>query len=81
MANLAVSWWMLENIENLCDIDGFHPESPWTCTKFKVTFDACVIWGLIDSQRLFGTGGLYRILIYRLYGLVLLECRQQRRHI
>ncbi|MFS7988046.1 hypothetical protein Hanom_Chr11g01029921 [Helianthus anomalus] len=33
MVNLAVSWWMLENIENLCDIDGIHLESPWTCYR------------------------------------------------
>lgn len=62
--NLAVSWWMLENIENLCDIEGLHPESPWTCPKFKVTFDASVIWGLIGPQRLFGPGGLYRNLVW-----------------
>ncbi|KAK9068932.1 hypothetical protein SSX86_013048 [Deinandra increscens subsp. villosa] len=54
--NLAVSWWMLKNIDNLCDIDGLHPESPWTCPKFKVKFDGSVIWGLIGPQRLFGPG-------------------------
>ncbi|KAM0064850.1 putative oligopeptide transporter, OPT superfamily [Helianthus debilis subsp. tardiflorus] len=62
--NLAVSWWMLENIENLCDIEGLHPESPWTCPKFKVTFDASVIWGLIGPERLFGPNGLYRNLVW-----------------
>ncbi|KAJ0621455.1 putative oligopeptide transporter, OPT superfamily [Helianthus annuus] len=48
--NLAVSWWMLENIENLCDIEGLHPDSPWTCPKFKVTFDASVIWDLLGPK-------------------------------
>ncbi|KAJ0946837.1 putative oligopeptide transporter, OPT superfamily [Helianthus annuus] len=62
--NLAVSWWMLENIENLCDIEGLHPDSPWTCPKFKVTFDASVIWGLIGPERLFGPHGLYRNLVW-----------------
>ncbi|XP_047310705.1 oligopeptide transporter 3-like [Impatiens glandulifera] len=62
--NLAVSWWMLGNIENLCDIETLHPESPWTCPKFRVTFDASVIWGLIGPGRLFGAGGLYRNMVW-----------------
>jgi OPT family oligopeptide transporter len=62
--NLAVSWWMLESIENICDVEALHPESPWTCPKFRVTFDASVIWGLIGPQRLFGPGGLYRNLVW-----------------
>lgn len=55
---------MLENIENICDIESLHPESPWTCPKFRVTFDASVIWGLIGPERLFGAGGLYRNLVW-----------------
>ncbi|XP_047317646.1 oligopeptide transporter 3-like [Impatiens glandulifera] len=62
--NLAVCWWMLGNIENLCDIEALDPNSPWTCPKFKVTFDASVIWGLIGPKRLFGPGGLYRNLVW-----------------
>ncbi|KAL8469218.1 hypothetical protein ACS0TY_032157 [Phlomoides rotata] len=62
--NLGVSWWMLENIENICDIEALHPESPWTCPKFRVTFDASVIWGLIGPERLFGSGGMYRNLVW-----------------
>ncbi|CAA2987950.1 oligopeptide transporter 3 [Olea europaea subsp. europaea] len=62
--NLAVTWWMLGNIENICDVEALHPESPWTCPKFRVTFDASVIWGLIGPQRLFGSGGMYRNLVW-----------------
>eukprot|EP00257_Ricinus_communis_P018381 XP_015577093.1 oligopeptide transporter 3 [Ricinus communis] len=62
--NLAVAWWMLENVENICDIEALHPESPWTCPKYRVTFDASVIWGLIGPRRLFGPGGLYRNLVW-----------------
>lgn len=64
VVNLAVSWWMLENIKDLCDIESQHPDSPWTCPKFRVTFDASVIWGLIGPERLFGSGGLYRNLVW-----------------
>ncbi|PHT29862.1 Oligopeptide transporter 3 [Capsicum baccatum] len=62
--NLAVAWWMLGSIENICDVETLHPDSPWTSPKFRVTFDASVIWGLIGPQRLFGPGGLYRNLVW-----------------
>ncbi|KAL0282357.1 UNVERIFIED_CONTAM: Oligopeptide transporter 3 [Sesamum radiatum] len=62
--NLAVAWWMLGSIENICDVEALHPESPWTCPKFRVTFDASVIWGLIGPEKLFGPGGLYRNLVW-----------------
>ncbi|KAJ0081713.1 hypothetical protein Patl1_09590 [Pistacia atlantica] len=64
IVNLAVAWWMLESIENICDVDSMHPDSPWTCPKYKVTFDASVIWGLIGPQRLFGPRGMYRNLVW-----------------
>ncbi|CAL1352075.1 unnamed protein product [Linum trigynum] len=64
IVNLAVAWWMLESINDICDIEGTHPDSPWTCPKYRVTFDASVIWGLIGPHRLFGPGGLYRNLVW-----------------
>ncbi|KAL6567560.1 Oligopeptide transporter 3 [Orobanche gracilis] len=62
--NLGVAWWMLGSIDNICDVEALHPESPWTCPKFRVTFDASVIWGLIGPERLFGPGGMYRNLVW-----------------
>ncbi|XP_022973117.1 oligopeptide transporter 3-like [Cucurbita maxima] len=62
--NLVVAWWMLDNIENICDTEALQPDSPWTCPKYRVTFDASVIWGLIGPRRLFGPGGLYRNLVW-----------------
>ncbi|XP_008785648.1 oligopeptide transporter 3-like [Phoenix dactylifera] len=64
VVNLAVAWWMLENIENICDTDALPSDSPWTCPKYRVTFDASVIWGLIGPSRLFAHGGLYRNLVW-----------------
>ncbi|KAM1959938.1 hypothetical protein FF1_005365 [Malus domestica] len=46
IVNLAVAWWMLENIENICDVESHNPNSPWTCPKHRDTFDASVIWEL-----------------------------------
>lgn len=64
VVNLAVAWWMLESIDNICDVESQNPNSPWTCPKYRVTFDASVIWGLIGPKRLFGPGGLYRNLVW-----------------
>ncbi|GAB2301010.1 Oligopeptide transporter 3 [Dionaea muscipula] len=64
VVNLSVAWWMLGSIDNICDVEALHPDSPWTCPKFRVTFDASVIWGLIGPERLFGPGGLYRNLVW-----------------
>ncbi|KAL5724255.1 Oligopeptide transporter 3 [Ranunculus cassubicifolius] len=64
VVNLAVAWWMYDNVDNICDLDGLHPDSPWTCRKYRVQFDASVIWGLVGTRRLFGPGGLYRNLVW-----------------
>ncbi|KAH1055560.1 hypothetical protein J1N35_033625 [Gossypium stocksii] len=64
IVNLGVAWWMLDDIDNICDVEGNHPDSPWTCPKYRVTFDASVIWGLIGPRRLFGPGGMYRNLVW-----------------
>ncbi|KAL4184768.1 hypothetical protein AMTRI_Chr10g2770 [Amborella trichopoda] len=62
--NLAIAWWMLGSIKDLCDVESLHPNSPWTCPKYRVTFDSSVIWGLIGPRRLFGPGGMYRNLVW-----------------
>ncbi|KAI3878638.1 hypothetical protein MKW98_027943 [Papaver atlanticum] len=64
VVNLGVCWWMLDNIENICVDDALHPDNPWTCPKYKVTFNASVIWGLIGPNRLFGPGGMYQNLVW-----------------
>ncbi|KAI3940628.1 hypothetical protein MKW92_047118 [Papaver armeniacum] len=64
VVNLGVAWWMLENIENICDEAALPSGSPWNCPKYKVTFNASVIWGLIGPKRLFGPGGMYRNLVW-----------------
>jgi hypothetical protein len=28
VVNLAVAWWMLDNIDNICDVEALHPGSP-----------------------------------------------------
>ncbi|KAL3521814.1 hypothetical protein ACH5RR_014648 [Cinchona calisaya] len=64
IVNLSVAWWMLETVDNICDDDALHSGSQWTCPKYRVSFDASVIWGLIGPKRLFGSTGLYRNLVW-----------------
>lgn len=58
--NLAVAWWLLNSIENICQDDLLPANSPWTCPGDRVFFDASVIWGLVGPKRIFGTLGNYQ---------------------
>ena len=55
---------MLTGIENICDVDSLPPDSPWTCPKDRVAFDASVIWGLVGPKHLFGPLGPYKSLVW-----------------
>ncbi|GAY45950.1 hypothetical protein CUMW_093260 [Citrus unshiu] len=57
--NLAVAWWLLNSIENICQDELLPPDSPWTCPGDRVFFDASVIWGLVGPKRIFGSQGNY----------------------
>ncbi|XP_074275815.1 oligopeptide transporter 4-like [Silene latifolia] len=58
--NIAVAWWLLESIHNICDDSLLPPNSPWTCPGDRVFFDASVIWGLVGPKRIFGNLGTYK---------------------
>ncbi|KAH9608117.1 hypothetical protein KSS87_021791 [Heliosperma pusillum] len=58
--NIAVAWWLLESIHNICDDTLLPANSPWTCPGDRVFFDASVIWGLVGPTRIFGKLGTYR---------------------
>ncbi|GAB4838395.1 oligopeptide transporter 4 [Ancistrocladus abbreviatus] len=57
--NIAVAWWLLNSIENICQDTLLPPNSPWTCPGDRVFFDASVIWGLVGPKRIFGSKGNY----------------------
>ena len=56
---MGVAWWLLNSIENICNIDALPASSPWTCPGDNVFFDASVIWGLVGPRRIFGNQGAY----------------------
>ncbi|XVE55645.1 hypothetical protein DITRI_Ditri03aG0175100 [Diplodiscus trichospermus] len=60
--NLAVAWWLLTTVENICQDNLLPPNSPWTCPGDRVFFDASVIWGLVGPKRIFGPLGNYSAL-------------------
>ena len=51
-------------VVGMMNLAGLHPEIPWTSPKFKVTCDTFVIWGVIGPERIFGSGDLFRNLIW-----------------
>uniref|UniRef100_A0A803MC92 Oligopeptide transporter 4 n=2 Tax=Chenopodium quinoa TaxID=63459 RepID=A0A803MC92_CHEQI len=60
--NIAVAWWLLNSIHNICQDNLLPPNSPWTCPGDRVFFDASVIWGLAGPKRIFGDLGPYKAL-------------------
>ncbi|KAG5548345.1 hypothetical protein RHGRI_013893 [Rhododendron griersonianum] len=57
--NMAVAWWLLNSIVNICQDELLPENSPWTCPGDRVFFDASVIWGLVGPKRIFGSLGIY----------------------
>ncbi|MCD7445784.1 oligopeptide transporter 4 [Datura stramonium] len=57
--NMSVAWWLLTNIDNICQDQLLPINSPWTCPGKRVFFDASVIWGLVGPKRMFGSLGNY----------------------
>ncbi|XP_016499050.1 oligopeptide transporter 7-like [Nicotiana tabacum] len=53
------AWWLMDTIQNLCDISVLPDNSPWQCPMDRVFYDASVIWGLIAPLRIFGSLGVY----------------------
>ncbi|KAI6701576.1 hypothetical protein NL676_015900 [Syzygium grande] len=66
--NIAVAWWLLNSVTNICQDDLLPPDSPWTCPGDRVFFDASVIWGLVGPRRIFGKLGNYRDMNWFLLG-------------
>ncbi|GMH03050.1 hypothetical protein Nepgr_004889 [Nepenthes gracilis] len=60
--NVAVAFWLLTSIKNICQDNLLPPNSPWTCPSDAVFFDASVIWGLAGPKRMFGRLGNYNAL-------------------
>ncbi|KMT00941.1 hypothetical protein BVRB_9g222060 isoform B [Beta vulgaris subsp. vulgaris] len=58
--NIAVAWWLLNSIHNICEDNLLPADSPWTCPGDRVFFDASVIWGLVGPKRIFGDLGTYK---------------------
>lgn len=67
--NMAVAWWLLNSIVDICEKDLLPPNSPWTCPGDRVFFDASVIWGLVGPKRIFGKLGNYNAMnLFFLFG-------------
>lgn len=56
---MAVAWWLLTTIPNICQDTLLPPDSPWTCPGDRVFYDASVIWGLLGPRIIFGSMGRY----------------------
>ena len=61
VTQVGVLNWMFVKIPGLCTekaINGF------TCPIARVHFNGSILWGVVGPQRFFGTGALYRPLVW-----------------
>ncbi|CAN6191781.1 unnamed protein product [Urochloa humidicola] len=56
---LGTAWWLMDTVPNMCSKELLPADSPWTCPRDHVFYDASVIWGLIGPRRMFGDLGTY----------------------
>ncbi|GLT30344.1 hypothetical protein SLA2020_051480 [Shorea laevis] len=55
--NLMMGWWLMHDIENICQRDLLPPDSPWKCFNDQSIFHESVFWGLIGPKRMSGNPG------------------------
>ncbi|XP_038691543.1 oligopeptide transporter 1-like [Tripterygium wilfordii] len=60
----GTAWWLLTNVDNICDTTKLPKGSPWTCPGDDVFYNASIIWGVVGPLRMFGRLGLYSKMNY-----------------
>ncbi|XP_043692383.1 oligopeptide transporter 1-like [Telopea speciosissima] len=59
LTTFGTAWWLLNSVENICDISELPKGSPWTCPGDNVFYSASIIWGVVGPLRMFGKLGVY----------------------
>ncbi|KAJ4980997.1 hypothetical protein NE237_031834 [Protea cynaroides] len=59
MVTLGTAWWLLNTVDNICDVSLLPKGSPWTCPGDNVFYSASIIWGVVGPLRMFGRLGVY----------------------
>ncbi|XP_043690280.1 oligopeptide transporter 1-like [Telopea speciosissima] len=59
MTQFGTAWWLLNGVENICDVHHLPKGSPWTCPGDHVFYSASIIWGVVGPLRMFGKLGVY----------------------
>ncbi|GKV37392.1 hypothetical protein SLEP1_g45426 [Rubroshorea leprosula] len=55
----GTAWYLLSNVENMCNPSLLPEGSPWTCPNDDVFYNASIIWGVIGPLRMFTKYGIY----------------------
>ena len=61
VTQIGVLNWMFAHIPSICTPDAVNG---FTCPLARVHFNGSVLWGVVGPARFFGTGALYRPLIW-----------------
>ncbi|KAL1566959.1 oligopeptide transporter [Salvia divinorum] len=58
----GTAWWLLDTVDNICDVSALPEGSPFTCPGDNVFYNASIIWGVIGPMRMFTSKGVYGLL-------------------
>jgi OPT family small oligopeptide transporter len=61
LTQIGVLNWMFANIPKICTPDAMNG---FTCPIARVHFNGSILWGVVGPQRFFGSGELYRPLVW-----------------
>ncbi|XP_044474385.1 oligopeptide transporter 1-like [Mangifera indica] len=53
------AWWLLSSVDHICKKNLLPKGSPWTCPNDVVFYNASIIWGVVESLRMFTSHGIY----------------------
>ncbi|CAN1790264.1 Oligopeptide transporter 1 [Linum perenne] len=59
VVQFATTWWILLNVENICDIKKLPKGSPWTCPGDDIFYSTSIIWGVVGPLKIFNSQGVY----------------------
>ena len=66
----STALWLLESVENTCDVDKLPEGIPGTCPGFDITYNMSITRSVVGPLRMFHKVGLYESMNYFLVGFL-----------
>lgn len=64
IVTLCANWWILSNVDHICDLKHLPKGSPWTCPMQTMINNNSIFWGLVGPRRIYFPDGIYSNIFY-----------------